>query len=203
MTFVNYENPDYDPNEVVHQVLWAPAEGIGLEHLRLTERADFKLADSFLIAPHDDEPLRLRYKIGCDAQWRVLYVYVSSMSEFGPLIQLFSDGEGHWKDIADISLPEFDGCMYVDISLTPFTNTLPIRHLDLQPGESADVPMLYIDVVEKKVERTLQRYTCLKRREHGATYRFESPAVGFTATLQVDATGLVLDYPELFRRVSL
>lgn len=202
MSFVNYENPDYDPNELVRQVLWAPVEGTGLEHLRLTERADFVFADSLLIAPHDGEPLRLRYKVGCDANWNVVYVYMSSLSEFGPLIQLFSDGNGHWKDLTDNPLSEYDGCIDVDITSTPFTNTLPIRRLNLQPGESAEIDVLYIDVDEQKVERRMQRYTHIEKTGAGSVYRFEAPDVDFTAVIAVDEHGLVTDYPGLFRRVN-
>ena len=38
------------------------------------------------------------------------------------------------------------GCIDVDIRATPFTNTLPIRRLALQPGESRDLRMAFIDV---------------------------------------------------------
>ena len=37
------------------------------------------------------------------------------------------------------------GCKYVDISETPFTNTLVIRRLGLTPGESADISVPYFD----------------------------------------------------------
>ena len=37
------------------------------------------------------------------------------------------------------------GCEYVDISETPFTNTLVIRRLGLTPGESADISVAYFD----------------------------------------------------------
>ena len=45
---------------------------------------------------------------------------------------------------------------------------------------------------------TRQRYT---RLHHPGAYRFESIASGFEAELAVDAQGLVVDYPGLFRRL--
>jgi uncharacterized protein len=45
-----------------------------------------------------------------------------------------------------------------------------------------------------------QRYGCLQARADGGLYRFEALPSGFTAELPVDADGLVLDYPGLFRR---
>jgi hypothetical protein len=46
-----------------------------------------------------------------------------------------------------------------------------------------------------------QRYTCLEKSDRGGLYRFLSLDGEFTADLPVDAGGLVLDYPGLFRRV--
>jgi hypothetical protein len=49
------------------------------------------------------------------------------------------------------------------------------------------------------VEPDGQRYTCPKE---GELYRYESLESDFMADLRVDADGLVLDYPGLFRRTS-
>ena len=91
----------------------------------------------------------------------------------------------------------------MDISVTPFTNTLPIRRLRLGPGGSADLEVAYVDVPGMQVEPTRQRYTCLQSGEHGGLYRYEDKGLfhGFTADLPVDAGGLGLDYPGLFRRM--
>ena len=90
-------------------------------------------------------------------------------------------------------------------SATPFTNTLPIRRLALQPGSSATLNMLYIAIPQMHIEVAEQRYTCLEVTASGGQYRYESLANGvswFTAELAVDNEGLVLDYPGLFRRVG-
>ena len=102
-------------------------------------------------------------------------------------------------------MPLLDGCLDVDISATPFTNTLPIRRLALQPGSSVILSMAYIAIPQMNVEATQQRYTCLEVTSSGGRYLYESLADGvswFTAELPVDSDGLVLDYPGLFRRVG-
>ena len=48
---------------------------------------------------------------------------------------------------------------------------------------------------------TAYYHTCLEKSDGGGLYRFLSLDGGFTADLLVDADGLVLDYPGLFRRV--
>ncbi len=96
-------------------------------------------------------------------------------------------------------------CLDVDISATPFTNTLPIRRLALQPGSSVILSMAYIAIPQMDIEATQQRYTCLEVTSFGGRYLYESLADGvsrFTAELPVDSDGLVLDYPGLFRRVG-
>jgi uncharacterized protein len=97
------------------------------------------------------------------------------------------------------------GCLDVDISVTPFTNTLPIRRLALQPSSTATLSMAYIEIPQMHVKVTEQRYTCLEVTPSGGKYRFESLEHGvasFSADLPVDQEGLVLDYPGLFRRVG-
>ena len=92
------------------------------------------------------------------------------------------------------------GCEYVDIAETPFTNTLPIRRLDLAPGGSADISVAYFDGAELQPWPEPQRYTRLEEGDGGGVYRFLSLDGGFTADLPVDSDGLVLDYPGLFRK---
>ena len=117
-----------------------------------------------------------------------------------PVPELLADGEGHWKGRGAESVPELDGCIDVDISATPFTNTLPIRRLGLEPGKSTDVEVAYIRVPELLVGPERQRYGCLEAQVEGGLYRLEALPSGFTAELPVDADGLVIDYPGLFRR---
>jgi hypothetical protein len=93
------------------------------------------------------------------------------------------------------------GCEYVDISETPFTNSLPIRRLGLAPGGSAEITVAYFDGAELQRWPEPQRYTRLETGDGGGTYRFMSLDGGFSADLPVDLDGLVLDYPGLFRRV--
>jgi uncharacterized protein len=85
--------------------------------------------------------------------------------------------------------------MDIDFAATPFTNTLPVRRLDLQPGESAEIAVAYIDAHSLGVMPIRQRYTCLESGADGGRYRFEALPYaalpdGFSAELSVDAMGL-------------
>ena len=112
-----------------------------------------------------------------------------------------ADGEGRWFDASGAAVPALDGCVDVDITATPLTNTLPIRRLSLEQGESADIKVAYVTIPGLRVTPDEQRYTRLPTDADGGRYRFEQAGAGFTAVLQVDADGLVDDYPGLFERV--
>ncbi len=182
-----------------HEILWTPWDEPGLEHLRLVIDGGGILADGLIVGMADGRPFRLRYHVRGDPAWRVREVRVASLDTGGDL-HLVADGQGAWTVAGGTPLPRLAGCIDVDLSASPFTNTLPIRRLDLAPGRSADLAVAYVAIPALTVTPAPQRYRCLEARANGGCYRFESLDSGFAADLPVDADGLVLDYPGLFRR---
>jgi hypothetical protein len=184
---------------VVREVMWWAWEGPGLGHLRLAVRDSGVVAGGLVLGVANGYPFRLDYEVRCDAHWRVRYARVGCPGE-APRVELLCDGEGHWTTADGRALKYLEGCEYVDVAETPFTNTLPIRRLRLSPGESAEIAVAYFDGAELQPWPEPQRYTRLQKGEEGELYRIESLDGGFTADLAVDADGLVVDYPGLFRR---
>lgn len=185
-------------------VMWAPCTGVGLEHLSLAWDEEGIRADGVVIGTEGRVPFRVRYEIRCDPGWRLRELAVYSLVRDGVAIELLADGKGNWTTPGGEPVPALDGCVDVDISATPFTNTLPIRRLDLRPDEASELAVAYVAVPEMQVAPARQRYACLESHEEDGLYRYESldgAFIGFTADLTVDTDGLVLDYPELFRRV--
>jgi len=187
-------------SSVEREVMWAPWEGPGLEHLRLVTSDGGVVANGLVIGLEAGRPFRISYEIRCDGRWRVREVRVATPDSERPVIELLANGEGRWNGRGGEPLPELDGCIDVDISATPFTNTLPIRRLGLEPGESEELVVTYVRVPELLVGAERQRYGCLEAQVDGGLYRLEALPSGFTAELPVDADGLVIDYPGLFRR---
>ena len=176
---------------------WRDWSGEGLEHLLLNERKYQALVDSFVIGQADDQTFALAYRIDCDDAWRTNTVIVWRVGE-APGIELRGDGVGNWQDFDGNPLPKLHGAIDVDITATPFTNTLPIRRLGLEAGQSADIVVAYIDVPSLTVTAGPQRYTCLEPMRR---YRFESLDSDFVREIEVDEHGLVVLYPGLFKRV--
>lgn len=183
-------------------LFWAPWDGPGLEHLRLRSADIGYVATGTVLGLADGRPFRLQYKIKCDADWRPRKVLLDCLGPEGSRERLLrATGNGQWKDDRGEILTALDGCHDVDITVTPFTNTLAVRRLKLRQAQPADIRVLYVTVPDLQIGAVTQRYTCLEQREDGMTVRYEQPAIDFTAELPLDADGLVHDYPGLFRRV--
>jgi hypothetical protein len=185
-------------------VLWEPLDAPGLEHLRLDIDEKTIRADGAIIAVLEEEAFRASYQITCDLDWRMRALRITASYPAASVLDLRADGDGHWFGETGEPLPALDGCIDVDFAATPFTNTLPIRRLSLQLGESAEIAVVYIDAPTLEVMPVRQHYTRLDA--DAGRYRFEALPYtalpdGFIAELSVDADGLVRDYSPLFRRV--
>jgi hypothetical protein len=182
-------------------VVYSPYIEPGLEHLHLVEQDEEIIGDGLLIAIEGNTPFRTRYTIHCDSEWCVHAVTLELLDNQSNTLRLQADGKGHWSTENGEALPALDGCIDVDITATPFTNTLPIRRLALTPGVSAEITVVYIQLPELQFRPVKQRYTCLSTDTHGGMYKYEGLESGFTAELHVDSDGLVLNYSTLWKRV--
>lgn len=178
-------------------VRWQAWEGpdAGLEHLELRLDRDHILAEGLVIGAIDGERFGLDYRLVLDRAWRVREAGLRTAG--GRSLQLTSDGAGLWS-VNGLLDPTLARCIDIDIQATPFTNTLPIRRLAWNPGQVAEIEVAYVNVPSLTLEPAGQRYTALADRR----FRFEAVGSGFVAELPVDADGLVLDYPGLFKRLA-
>ena len=172
-------------------VMWVPAQKPGFEHLKLVELPK-RVTVSSLIIGIENDPYRLHYEIGCDAHWHVRRVDIQLLDvPTERAVYLVTDGNGHWATADGEPLPEFDGCIDIDISNTPFSNTIPIRRLNLHAGKSADLKVLNIAAPGMKISLVEHRYTCLERHDRGGTYHFESLSDKTEVQLTIDRDGIV------------
>jgi uncharacterized protein len=178
-------------------VRWEGWEGRSLEHLALQEEADGITAESVILGRAGGQPFAASYRISCDSGWRTREVAIGLIGSPRQLL-LTADGEGRWRAGAGADLPALHGAVDVDITATPFTNTLPIRRLGLSAGAAADITTVYITVPDLTITTDPQRYTCL---EPNRSYIYESRDSDFRRQIETDERGLVLTYPGLFRRV--
>ena len=179
---------------------WTTEEGEGLEHFTLDQTEEGIAADGVIIGPSfgamfTGELFGCSYAVRCDPRWRVRRVQLRVAG--GATLLLRGDGEGHWSGADGDPLPQLDGCIDIDITGTPFTNTLPIRRLGDRLRERQEIRVAYITLPEARVAPSRQAYTALG----AGRYRFESLSDPFQAEIATDADGLVVDYPGLFQRL--
>ena len=167
------------------EAVWERWDGHGMERACVAVGPDGVFADSDLLTPED---VHAHFRIRCDAQWRTRHVEIAVLDEPHRTLRLDADGEGRWD-----GHPELDGCVDVDIYPSPFTNSLPIRRV----GADTETTAAWVQIPELTVEPLHQRYTRLGDRR----WRYEALSLGFTTEFEVDGDGLVMDYPELARRL--
>jgi hypothetical protein len=180
----------------MREVRWASEEGGGIEHLAFGPRENGFAAESALVGQRDGNAYGLYYRVRCDERWRTRYAWLRIVG--GGELELHGDGEGHWRNGLGVVLSEIEGCIDIDIAATPFTNTLPIRRLQLAEGERRPISVAYISTPALQVSRAEQAYSCLGLNRE---YRYEGIFRDFSANLTVDDDGLVIDYPTLFKRL--
>jgi hypothetical protein len=110
---------------------------------------------------------------------------------------LLADGAGRWAWEGGPELTGVAGSLDVDLTVSPATNTLPIRRLAaLEVGQAADLHMAWVQFPDLEVLPSAQRY------ERLAVDRWRFATGEFQADLLVDPEGLVLDYGGLFRSLA-
>ncbi|HSJ10467.1 MAG TPA: putative glycolipid-binding domain-containing protein [Longimicrobiales bacterium] len=178
--------------------LWRRLDTTSLDHFRLLEFAGGYILDGRVLMVLEDEPAEIHYAVMCDAAWVTQHAHVMLVRGTAvQQLQLRRDDDGRWW-CDDVALPELDGIIDVDISITPATNTLPIRRLSLGQGESGATDAAWVRLPGLSVERLPQRYTRVSER----SYRYESRGGAFTAELEVDAAGVVVRYGDLWERAT-
>lgn len=136
---------------------------------------------------------RVQYVVRLGAMWTVSqFLLFRDLDE--PDLWLGTDGAGHWGEVNGAHRPELDGCVDLDLACTPFTLATTIRRLDLEPGESEVVAVVAIDPETLEARRVERRYTRL------GEHRWRHETEHFATDLDVDEFGVVLDYPDVWRR---
>ena len=124
-----------------------------------------------------------------------------SLAERERQLSIARDEENMWlvTGFEGESRDAYGGALDVDVVLSPFFNTLPIRRLGLNAGaESVTVPVLYVSLPDLSVAAASEKYTSLGP-DAGGTITLKSPAG--KVVVAVDDDGFIVDYPGLAARI--
>jgi hypothetical protein len=182
---------------VVRSVLWTRHDQISLEYFELHQALNEIRLQGTVLTSDKGKPLRLEYVVDCDRSWvtRSARLSLTHDSASRELRLIVDDQRRWWSDGREIA--EVAGCVDIDISLSPSTNTLPIRRLSLAHGEESDVVAAWMRFPELTIQPLPQRYV----RTGEFLYRYASDGGAFTADIEVDELGLVVRYPPAWERV--
>jgi hypothetical protein len=187
------------PRAQERNILWQRLDAPGLEHFRLVIENRVSSGDGLVISTENGRVFRLYYRVRCDSQWRCLGAEINLMGDGNGKLNLTKESEENW--IANGRQVEGSvHCIDIDISATPFTNTLPIRRLNLQPGQSSEISALYILIPDLTLTVVKQIYRCVGQSQGGATYVYQG-LDGRAYRVMVDGDGLVTEYEDIFRRL--
>ncbi|MGK6352274.1 putative glycolipid-binding domain-containing protein [Parapedobacter sp. DT-150] len=164
-------------------VIWQGLYYRTMEHLIVQQHDTGYQIQGHIIGETKGHPLDMHYMILTDTAWTTQRVSVTVETE--PVFVL------------DLHEEAFAACIDVDISMSPFTNTLTINRTKLPVGGSTDNTVLYVDIENRLHKPVRQRYT---RVDHD-WYRYENLESGFVSMVQCDENGFIIHYPGIWERI--
>jgi len=195
------------------RVAWTKESIVGAEHAEIVIDGDRMSASSVAIGD-DPLPYRVDFELETDHGFVTQRLSVRARGDgWQRSLDLARDDDGQWSaettsdGFADLPSPGGDvavleGALDCDVAHSPVTNSMPVlRHRLLEQPGSHDFLMAWVSLPDLAVHASSQRYISLPDVARTKVVRFESLDSTFTADLTFDDDGLVIDYPELGRRL--
>jgi hypothetical protein len=145
-----------------------------------------------------DAAFTINYSVVADQNWQTLSFNVAGTCGIKRLQwQGFVESSGLWR-INGEAREDLLGCIDIDLSLSPSTNSLPVNRLFRADTREALVKVVYVDVLNQEISAKFQRYRRLSPRK----FNYQNVPNDFEADITVDEDGFVISYPKLFERAG-
>ncbi len=175
--------------QVEHHILWHCSRLSSSEHTALVESEDGYRLHGVAALPLGELPCHIDYALTLDRQWRPAQARATITTPDGVREIVLRSRHGAGWEVNGELVSQLDGCSDVDFGWTPATNTVPIRRLGLEVGESAGITAAWIRFPELDVVPSEQGY------RHLAIDRWQYTSGEYDYQLVIDPdTGLVLSY---------
>ena len=175
-------------------ILWSGREYNSLENCLVSSTQSGFIITSTIIGYYENKIYKVDYCIKTNRNWETIFFEINSQhSNQRQFIRFEGDGRGNWTSEGK-KVSRFRGCIDIDIPLTPFTNSLPINRLNLTQDQTQEIQVIYLDLLAQEIKPVRQKYVRLSSLQ----YHYENVPNDFEAIIQVDESGLVVDYPLLF-----
>ena len=178
-------------------IIWTGKLYHSIENCILTKTAVGNEITSTIIGDYENQIYKVEYHIKTNKDWETTFVTLQTQFDNSKESLILEKKEGKWllnKKLND----ELKNIFEIDISLTPFTNTLPINRLQLKDNEPQIIEVIYFDILEKEIKPVKQIYTRLATHY----YLYENYDKSFKADIKIDEQGLVVEYPKLFEMTA-
>lgn len=180
-------------------ILWRRNDNTGHEYARLIEHETQWLVSGVALFEHEGLPCSLGYSIRCDRSWATQYARVEGrVGDRDVNVEITADEARVWRVNGEIC-PEVAGSIDVDLNFSPSTNLLPIRRLNLEIGQRAEVRAAWLRFPSFRLELLVQSYT----RTGAQTYTYESGGGSFVAQLEVAEVGWPVSYAGVWSVVAM
>lgn len=140
-----------------------------------------------------DGPAAVNYTVEVDDAWLVKRGSLRGIAggrRFFNTIERKEDGwtlDGKWQGLTELA--------DLDFGFTPATNFQQLTRAALEIGERAEFSTVWFDLGQEKLTELPQIY---ERRDE-RHYWYELPTAGYEAMLEMDESGFVRVYPELWQ----
>lgn len=177
---------------------WRGQNGGSLEVLRL-ERLSRGIRVRSDIVVAGSKSFAISYVWLLNSKWRTrsLQLHVRDAKSRDMMIE--RTGKANWS-VDGRDRNDLRGCEEIDLSVTPFCNTLALLRFGPPPGAAGELTTLYVGFPELMLTPSRQRYERISQRKF--RYIDLGAYKGFRARLTVEADGMVRDYEGLFERLD-
>jgi len=176
-------------------ILWRRLDTPGHDACRLVDQGVAWRIEGASVFRHETGPAALVYEVECDGDWRTREGTVNGwVGSRQVSMRVTRSSTGLWTLNGQV-VPSIQECVDLDLGFTPATNLPQLRRIALQVGQSADVPVAWLDAPFGLLEVLQQRY----ERRTAETYWNAAPRFDYAALLQVSAVGFVQLYPDLWK----
>ena len=180
-----------------YEIFWKSLKYDATEHCTIDQSFESNNVQGNIVGNHNANLFEVDYQLITDINWRInILDIVCRSNEIVRQWQL-KKLNGGWL-INDIWTPDLKECIDIDISLTPFTNTLPIRRLNFTDQPRHSIEVVYLNILTGEISKSRQHYTKISDR----LYLYENDTRAFHAQLHIDDHCFVTEYEELFVRTN-
>jgi hypothetical protein len=141
----------------------------------------------------ENQVFKVLYRVLANNLWETYLVDLNIVLDGNERTFLLEKKDACWL-VNNVPDHRIDHCIDIDISLTPFTNTLPIRRLVFNGHLRNRIEVVYIDILANTIMPVTQYYSKIS----DSVYLYENEKTTFKAELKTDSHGLVIEYPKLF-----